>query len=130
MKINVLQNDLNYAQNSAFQISLTSNYLFAPFFNNNSGLVTTNPDANAIGYDAGITNGGLYSVQINVDKNIFNEALINALDNQQDIQGESIKYNIELTKRELTKQVTDQYLQSYLSFNLYKMTNEVASKFK
>lgn len=126
IKINKLQNDLDYAQNSGFQISLTSNYLFAPFFNNSGGLFSTNPDANAIGYDVGITNGGLYSAQINIDKNIFNGAVIDALDNQQKIQNEFIKNNIELTKRELTKQVIDLYLQTFLSFNLYEMTKEVA----
>ncbi|MCB0749296.1 MAG: TolC family protein, partial [Ignavibacteriae bacterium] len=126
-KINKLQIDLNYAQNSDFQISLTSNYLFAPFFNNSGGLISTNPDINAIGYDAGITNGGLYSAQINVDKNIFNGAAIDALNNRQIIQEESIENNIELAKRDLIKQVTDQYLQTYLSFKLFELSSEIVA---
>ena len=61
---------------------ITGDYLFAPYFNNNGNLITTNPDPNAIGYDVGITNGGLYSALINVDKNIFNGHLLNALNDK------------------------------------------------
>ena len=71
--INNLQKKLDEAQNSAFQIYLTGDYLFAPYFNNNGHLISTDPDPKAIGYDVGITNGGQYSALLNVDKNIFNE---------------------------------------------------------
>ncbi len=130
IQINDLQKDLDFAQNSALQISLSSNYLFVPYFNNNNGIITTNPDPNAIGYDIGITNGGLYSTQLNINKNIFNGAVNEAIANQRTIQNESISNNIELLKREITKQVTYQYLQSYLFLKLYEMTNELTSYLK
>ncbi|MGB9772266.1 MAG: TolC family protein [Candidatus Kapaibacteriota bacterium] len=125
IRINNLQRGLDYAQNSGFNMYLSANYLFVPYFNNSGGIITTNPDANAIGYDIGLTNGGLYSAQFNIEKNIFNGALKDALSNQRTITENKIKNDIELLKRELHKQVTDQYLQTYLSYQLYKMTNEL-----
>ncbi len=127
MKINKLQKDLDYAQNSDFQVYLSANYLFAPYFNNSNGIINTNPDQTAIGYDVGITNGGLYSALFNVEKNIFNNPLKNALSQQRLIYDSSTKNNIELLKRDIKKQVIDQYLQSYLSDSLYKITNELIS---
>jgi outer membrane protein TolC len=125
--INDLQNTLDNAQSSAFQISLSSNYLFAPYFNNTDGMVTINPDVNAIGYDIGITNGGLYSAQLNIDKNIFNGAVTDAFKYQQNINEQVINNNINLLTREITKQVTDQYLQTYLFYKLYEITNEIGT---
>ncbi|AFH47888.1 Hypothetical protein IALB_0176 [Ignavibacterium album JCM 16511] len=127
IRFNNLQRELDYAQNSGFNMYLSANYLFVPYFNNSGGIITTNPDANAIGYDIGLTNGGLYSAQFNIEKNIFNGALNDALSNQRMISENKIKNDIELLKRELHKQVTDQYLQTYLSYQLYKMTNELTS---
>jgi hypothetical protein len=125
IKINKLQKDLDYAQNSGFQVYLSANYLFAPYFNNSNGIISTNPDQAAIGYDAGITNGGLYSALFNVEKNIFNSPLKNALAQQRLIYDSSTKSNIELLKRDIKKQVIDQYLQTYLSFSLFYITNEL-----
>lgn len=126
ISINKLQRDLDYAQNSGFQMYLSANYLFAPYFNNSSGLITTNPDPNAIGYDIALTSGGLYSAQFNIEKNIFNGALTDALSRQRAITESAVINNIELLKRDLRKQVTDQYLQTYLSYQLYNLTNELA----
>ncbi|MFA3782023.1 TolC family protein [Melioribacteraceae bacterium 4301-Me] len=125
LNINNLQRELDYAQNSGFQMYMSANYLFVPYFNNKGGILSTNPDVNAIGYDIGITNGGLYSAQFNIEKNIFNGALLNALERQRMISAITAENNIELLKRDLRKQVTDQYLQTYSSFQLYKMSNEL-----
>lgn len=127
LRINSLQRDLDYAQTSGFQMYLSANYLFVPYFNNSGGIITSNPDQNAIGYDIGLTNGGLYSAQFNIEKNIFNGALNDALSNQRIISENKIKNDIELLKTDLSKQVTDQYLQSYLSHQLYNMTTELIS---
>ncbi len=50
---------------------ITSGIELTPYFNNNGILFTTNPSPNAIGYDIGITNGGLYSALMNVDVPVF-----------------------------------------------------------
>ena len=92
------------------QVSLTSNYLFSPYFNNNGKLITANPDPNAVGYDIGITNGGLYSAMINVDKNIFNGGTIDAYRNQSDLKIQSSKNANTLLKHNLIRDVTEQYL--------------------
>ncbi len=125
IRINSLQRDLDYAQTSGFQMYLSANYLFAPFFNDNKFIVSVNPDPNAIGYDVGITNGGLYSAQFNIEKNIFNGGLTNALENQISIQQKQYKFNYELEKRNLQKQITDQYLTSYRSLMFYNLTKEI-----
>ncbi len=123
--INNLQKQLDEAQNSAFQVSLTSNYLFAPYFNNNGHLISTNPDPKAIGYDAAITNGGLYSAQINVAKNIFNGGLMDILSKQRVIEGKSYENKTKEEKHTLRKQVTDQYLNSLQYLMLYKLSKEI-----
>jgi Outer membrane efflux protein len=121
--INSLQAELDKSQNSAFQVYLTSNLLFSPYFNNNGVLLTPNPGSKAIGYDPAITNGALYSAQINVEKNILNSGLLDALNEQRSVQGKSYDNKSVGGKHDLEKQVTDQYLsalQHLLSYNLSK----------
>ncbi len=123
--INNLQKKLDYAQNSAFQVYLSSNLLFSPYFNNGGVLFTPNPDPNAIGYDAAVTNGGLYSAQINFEKNIFNGGLLDALNEQRQIQGKSYENKSEVEKHDLKKQVTDQYLNTLQYLQLYHLSKSV-----
>jgi len=123
--INKLQSELNYAQNSAIQTYLSADYLFAPYFNNNGKIVSSNPDSKAIGYDAGITNGGLYSALINVEKNIFNDGLTSSLKRQIDIQQKQNKFNYQLEQRSLKRTITEQYLNAYQSLMNFNLTKEV-----
>jgi len=125
--INSIQSEINSAENSAFNIFLTADYLFAPYFNNNGQLISTNPGPEAIGYDIGITNGGLYSAQLNVEKNILNGSLLNALRNQNKVQAEQYSYSYDLEKHNLRKQITDQYLASYKSLLLYELSKDIVS---
>lgn len=115
---------LNNAQYNMPQVSLSASYLFAPYFNN-SRLVTTTPDSNAIGYDPSITNGGLYSAQINVTKNIFNHGLTNAYNEQTGIQISQSEHAIGLTRHTIQRDITDQYLLSYQSQQLYYLSREL-----
>ena len=130
LRINELNKSLNESQYKFPQISLTSNYLFAPYFNNNSKIVSANPDPNAIGYDAGITNGGLYSAQINIEKNVFNGGITSALENQTNIHQAQYKYSYELERRNLQKQITDQYISAYKSLMLYQLSKEITNNVK
>ncbi|MGD1007960.1 MAG: TolC family protein [Ignavibacteriaceae bacterium] len=125
--INNLQKRLDKAQNSAFQVYLSGGYLFAPYFNNNGVLLTSNPGPNAIGYDAGITNGGLYSAQINVEKNIFNGALFDALNDQRLIHGKSYENKSNEEKHNIRKQVTDLYLNALQYLLFYRTSEEIES---
>lgn len=101
---------LNHAQNSAFQVSVTGNYLFTPYFNNHGDLITTDPSPQAVGYDVALFDGGLYSAQVNVERNLFNGKLMSALDRQVRIQSESYQYSFSLERHNLRKEVTAQYL--------------------
>jgi len=127
---NQVQKQLIVAQNSAFQLSFSSDYLFAPYFNNNGNLVSTNPSPEAIGYDIGITNGGLYSAQINLERTIFNGRVIKALDKQIRIQDDTFQYDYNLEKQNLDKQVTDQYLSAYQFLLLSRLSGEVVANLR
>ena len=63
-----IQNEIITAQNKKPQISFTADYLFVPTFFSNGRVisVTANPSPKAFGYDAALTNGGLYAAQINL----------------------------------------------------------------
>ncbi len=125
--INNLQKKLDEAQNSAFQVYLTGDYLFAPYFNNNGHLISTNPDPKAIGYDVGITNGGQYSALLNVDKNIFNGPLLNALNEQRNIQGIRYENQLNTEKHNIKKTITDQYLNTLQNLKVYNLSNEIVN---
>lgn len=123
--INDLQRKLDEAQNSSFQVYLTGDYLFAPYFNNNGHLLSTTPDPNAIGYDIGMTNGGLYSALINVDKSVLIGALLDALSEQRTVQSKSYENKLNEEKHNLKKQVTDQYLNTLQSLELYNLSKKI-----
>ncbi len=120
-----LQYEINKAQNSAFQVSLTGNYLYAPYFDNGGRYVSTNPGPNAIGYDASITNGGLYAAEINFQKNIFNGGLINALKEQRSIEEKSYGNKSKEEEHNLVKVITDQYLNTLQFLKLYNLSEEI-----
>jgi outer membrane protein TolC len=127
LQINQLQKELDIVQNSGLQISFTGNYHFTPYFNNSSGLITTTPDPNAIGYDIALTDGGLYSAQVNFSKNIFNSLLLDILDEQNTIQSNVYSYDVLLEKHNLEKQITEQYLNTLQSLLQINLSEEVLS---
>ena len=120
-KIGALQNDMIHAQNNAFQVGTSSDILIAPYFNNNGKLldITTMPSANAIGYDVGITNGGLYSAQVNVTRNLFNKAIVDNLLFQNKMGIEALQLTSEEIKNQLGKNVTDTYILAYQIYREY-----------
>ncbi|MBK5214411.1 MAG: TolC family protein [Flavobacteriaceae bacterium] len=114
-QIGKLQNNLIIAQNRAFQINATSEILVAPYFDNNGKPIdiTTTPSPNAFGYDVGVTNGGLYSAQLNVTKNLFNRSVIDNLLFQNKIKNEAILISSEEITHNLIKNITDLYITTY-----------------
>lgn len=115
LKIGEIQNSIITAQNKAFQINGTSEVLVAPYFNNNGKVIdiTTTPSPNAFGYDVGITNGGLYAAQINVTKNLFNQAATDNLLFQNKIQNNTISLSSEEITHTIIKNITDAYILGY-----------------
>ncbi|MEP6712613.1 MAG: TolC family protein, partial [Ferruginibacter sp.] len=110
-----LQNEIINAQNKKAQVSFTADYLFAPFFFDNGRpiSITSNPSPKAYGYDVGITNGGLYSAQINAALPILNTVIINNLYQQNKAQA-AVSANSRLqVEQDLKKNITEQYILAY-----------------
>ena len=114
-QINELQLELTQAQIQRPKVFLTSDYLFAPFFFDNDQFIsiTTNPEENAYGYDVGLTNGGLYSAQLNAAVPLFKRSIVNAYGQQVATQNQALQNNNSLLLHELDKMVTDQYIAIY-----------------
>ena len=110
-----IQRQIITAQNKTPQISFTGDYLFAPFFNDNGKVIsiTNDPSPKAYGYDVGITNGGLYSAQVNVAVNVLNKATLNNLYAQNKAQTDLSANSILKTKYDAEKAIVDQYIISY-----------------
>ncbi len=88
---------------------LSSDINLVPYFNNNGNIFTTNPLPNAIGYDIGITNGGLYSALMNVDIPVFSgKPTQNAL-LWQDQKIEGLKIVLKNLDYNLNRQITNLY---------------------
>lgn len=110
-----IQNEIITAQNKKPQVNFTADYLFAPFFFNNGRVIsiTSNPSSKAYGYDAGLTNGGLYAAQVNVAIPLFNNALIKPLYEQNKIQAQISAYSRKQLEQDLKKGIIDQYIITY-----------------
>ncbi|MEZ4995598.1 MAG: TolC family protein [Saprospiraceae bacterium] len=98
------------------QWALTGDYLLAPFFFNKGQVVaiTANPATKAIGYDAGITNGGLYSAQINVNYPVFTQKLSRPLVKQQELVRENLSIQARQTEAGIRHQITTDYVNAFL----------------
>jgi len=114
-KIGEIQNSIIIDQNRAFQVNATSEVQAAPYFNNNDRFIdiTTTPSPRAYGYDVGITNGGLYSAQLNVTKNLFNQKMVDNLLFQNKVQNNTLALSAEDIEHNLVKNITDAYIMAY-----------------
>ncbi|MGN6603650.1 MAG: TolC family protein, partial [Ginsengibacter sp.] len=122
LKTNNIQSQANELDAQRLVAALTKpaigtevNYLFAPIYSSdpgNSGL-KLNPSktiTDYYGYDLSATNGGLYRGLITFDQPLFNQQRINAVNEQATLQNQILSNNSTLSKHELEKLVTDQYL--------------------
>jgi outer membrane protein TolC len=110
-----IQNEIITAQNKKPRIDFTADYLFVPIFFNNGRVIsiTPNPSSKAYGYDAGLTNGGLYAAQVNAALPLFNNAIIQPLYEQNKIQGQISAYSKKQLEQDLKKAIIDQYIVTY-----------------
>jgi outer membrane protein TolC len=110
-----IQNDIITAQNKKPQVNFTADYIFTPFFFSNGHIisVTPNPSSKAYGYDAGLSNGGLYAGQLNVAIPLFNNALIKPLYDQNKIQASISAFSRKQLEQDLKKLIIDQYIIAY-----------------
>ncbi|MEE2772586.1 MAG: TolC family protein, partial [Bacteroidota bacterium] len=114
VQVGQLQTELIRAEND-FQFTATSEVMLAPYFNSNGHFmeVTTRPSPNAYGYAEPVSNGALYSAQLNIAKNIFNRSQIQNLQFQNKISNRAIELSSEEIRHQLKKQVTTAYIQVY-----------------
>ncbi|WP_238752394.1 TolC family protein [Neolewinella maritima] len=98
------------------KISLTGDVLFAPYLFNNRRVfsVSNAPTASAIGYDAGVTNGGLYAALIGADYRLFTERLSAPEIDQQLLARSMADNQVRLSGLDLERQVTANYLSALL----------------
>jgi outer membrane protein TolC len=108
------------AENKSPKMYLSADYLFAPYFNNNGQIVTTNPSPKAIGYDIGITNGGLFSALYNVDYPVFNRKRTEILVSEKENEIEQLNLQIEIINNELDHTVTNLFFESKRSLTTYQ----------
>jgi outer membrane protein TolC len=122
---NKLQAQRSDAENSAPHLSLTADYLFAPFFNNNKLYVSSNPNFDATGYDIGITNGGLYSAQLNLEKSILNFAAAGALEKTIQADDKTAEQGLKVEQHAITKQVIDLFLATQQAQQLLNVSTDI-----
>ena len=84
---------------------LSSDLLVAPYFNNDGKLITTTPSDQAIGYDIGITNGGLYSMLFNLELPVLKGKQVTHLQEQNQVEVERLKTRLKLIENELRRSV-------------------------
>ncbi|MGB8374685.1 MAG: TolC family protein [Salegentibacter sp.] len=114
-KIGQFQNQLINAQNNSVQVDVTSEVMVAPYFNNNGHFidVTTQPSPDAYGYAEPVTNGALYSAQLNITKDIFNRATVQNLLFQNKLKNKGLQLSSEEIKHQVRRNITNAYIQVY-----------------
>lgn len=115
-KITTLEGQKLKAQLTRPRWFASADYLFAPYFADRGRFfaVTPTPDPKAIGYDAGITNGGLISGQLNVEYQLLTGQRLSPLLRQQELLRQTIDNQSSLFLADQQRGVTNAYLQAYL----------------
>lgn len=128
-KIGKFQNQLINAQNKSVQVDVSSEVMVAPYFNNNGHIidVTTQPSPNAYGYAEPVTNGALYSAQLNITKDIFNRAKVQNLLFQNKLKNKSLQLSSEEIKHQMRRNITNAYIQVYHLQVKEKITRDMIS---
>jgi len=88
---------------------LSSEVLVAPYFNNDGKPIDTNPSDHAIGYDVGITNGGLYSFLFNLEVPMLKGKQVTHLQEQNQVEIDKLNTRLKLIENELKRSVGGQY---------------------
>lgn len=125
-----LDKQLTEAQFGKPQISVTANYMFTPYFNNGGQIVSSNPDEKAIGYEPGLTNGGLYSALFNVSQPLLTNVFVNAYNEQSNLNIRNAEYAKNTILHGLHKDVTDAYLTVCQDQLLYQLSRAIADTVK
>ncbi|PZQ97465.1 MAG: hypothetical protein DI539_29785, partial [Flavobacterium psychrophilum] len=122
LKTNAIQSEANKLDAERMAAALTKpvvgtdlNYMLAPVYSNDPGNTgfKLNPKKDIQDYygsDFSATNGGLYRGVLTLNQPLFNKQRVNAVNEQTAVLNEILSNNSELSKRDLEKLVTDQYI--------------------
>lgn len=88
---------------------ISSEVLVSPYINNDGKLIDIEPSAKAIGYDIGITNGGLYSVLFNLELPLLKGKQVSHLQEQNLVEVERLKTRLSLIKNEVNRSIGNLY---------------------
>lgn len=94
------------------EISATGNFLYAPVVQD-------------VGYDLSITNGALYSAQLNVNQPLFSRRQVEAQETNTRVNQAVYRQQTALSQRELARQVTEQYILTWQNQELAANTQRV-----
>jgi outer membrane protein TolC len=125
IKINLIEKELITKQYTSPSVSLTSNYFIAPYFNSDKRIIGLKATPEAIGYEEAITNGGQYSLLLNVEKNLFNNGTVEAYQKEFDAATEKNNYEISAAKHQIEHDVTAQYLACFQQIQFFKVNEEI-----
>lgn len=96
------------------QIGVVANIMLSPIISKDNGKTSlvSNPESatNYYGYDLAYSNGGNYQAMLNVTQSLFNGKRFEIASEQLDIKAQSTKNNTILSKHDIEKIVTDQYI--------------------
>ena len=95
-----LEVDMAKAAYQMPEISTTGNFLYAPVIR-------------GVGYDNSITNGALYSAQLNLNQPLFTRPQVEAQAKNSLINQEAYRQNTALSQHELARQVSEQYIRTW-----------------
>lgn len=115
MEIGRYEGQFITAENSAFKVDVTSEVMVAPYINNYGEFidVTTQPSPDAYGYAEPISNGALYSAQLNIYKAIFNRAQLSNLLFLNRVKNQAVHLSAAEVRHQLYKTVTSTYILVY-----------------
>lgn len=88
---------------------VSSEVLVSPYLNNNGKLIDIAPSVKAIGYDIGITNGGLYSLLFNLELPLLKGKQVIHLQKQNQVEVEKLKTRLIQIENELKRSVGSMY---------------------
>jgi len=88
---------------------VSSEVLVSPYLNNNGKLIDIAPADKAIGYDIGITNGGLYSLLFNLQLPMMKGKQVSHLQEQNKVEVEKLKTRLKLIEIEVNRTIGSVY---------------------
>lgn len=95
-----------------------------------NGQLIVAPDINGYGYDQAITNGGTYAAMLSVSQPIFTKKILEPQYEALRLQSASLQNNSKLSKVDLERSITGQYLNAYASYSQYQSNQEVYQLYK